>query len=611
MSVINFRRKEISAKIVYYGPALSGKTTNVKKIHDSIPASRRGKLTSLATKEDRTLFFDYVPIHLGNIGGFKTKFQIFTVPGQVIYASTRRIVLQGVDGVVFVADSTPGSMEANLESLTDLRENLLHHDKHLNALPMVIQYNKRDLDDKIPIEDLESELNLLSVPSFRAAAINGMGVLETLSKVSSLVLTYLKASIEGRLVRGRSDPSVIQRFDDEEMDDAALVRDLMAQIARVRPGEIDSDIEIVDDAEEEIGENAFDDSSEDAATRLIALPPRPARNQLAHDRDDAESATLSGASTTLVASSTPAPSPPPPRTTKEALRQAQKTAGAVDSSPAPEREATTNVTDLGSATSMPSPGEPASQAMPARHAPPETSDGLGVDETDLDAGATSREMDAGATPPSGIRSDPGAEAATGPQDAAAEGAVDPLADAPFPKEETTEDSTDYHIAALRVAPPPEQLAGLADSRESDASEERAGHPPRTPTNGRGGTSTPSLMAQPSQPSTPSENAERPGPRPPTPRPGPRLVEAPPMSLPTSAGLEVLDVGRPVRDKEGVWAIPVTVRTPGDESPSVVVFRCAFDDTDLPEQRMAVPTYVLAWLAGLTLLTLLGLGLTLF
>lgn len=237
MSVINFKRKEIIAKVVFYGPGLSGKTTNVQQIHALMPPGHRGELTTLPTEQDRTLFFDYVPLNLGDIGGFKTRFQIFTVPGQVFYSSTRRIVLQGTDGVVFVADSSPDALPRNLESLADLRQNLLTYDRYLNAIAFVIQYNKRDVPGALPIEQLERELNLLGVPAFEAVAAEGRGVLETLSRISSLVLTHLKTSIEGKLTRGRRDASMVERFDDQVQSDADLVKNLVGQIADVRAEE--------------------------------------------------------------------------------------------------------------------------------------------------------------------------------------------------------------------------------------------------------------------------------------------------------------------------------------------------------------------------------------
>lgn len=262
MSVINFKRKEIIAKVVFYGPGLSGKTTNVQKIYESMPPEHRGELTSLATEQDRTLFFDYVPIHLGNIGGFKTRFQLFTVPGQVYYAATRRVVLQGTDGVVFVADSSPDAIERNLESLADLRQNLLHYDKFLNAIPFVIQYNKRDVPGALSVETLDRELNQLGVPRFEGVAVNGKGVLETLSRISSLVLAHLKTSIEGKLTQGRKDSNVQERFDDEVPNDASLVRNLLSQISEVRRTEHAAEVSIVD---------------EEGETQAV-LPERPDRS---------------------------------------------------------------------------------------------------------------------------------------------------------------------------------------------------------------------------------------------------------------------------------------------------------------------------------------------
>lgn len=269
MSVINFKRKEIVAKVVFYGPGLSGKTTNVQKIFESMPAEHRGELTSLATEQDRTLFFDYVPIHLGNIGGFKTRFQLFTVPGQVYYSATRRVVLQGTDGVVFVADSSPDAIERNLESLADLRQNLLHYDKFLNAIPFVIQYNKRDVPGALSVDTMDRELNQLGVPRFEAVAVNGKGVLETLSRISSLVLAHLKTSIEGKLTQGRKDTNVQERFDDEAPNDASLVRNLLSQISEVRRTEHAAEVSIVD---------------EEGETQAV-LPQRPDRALLGAGAD--------------------------------------------------------------------------------------------------------------------------------------------------------------------------------------------------------------------------------------------------------------------------------------------------------------------------------------
>lgn len=192
MVVFNPLKKEIDLKIVYYGPALCGKTTNLQSVHMSLNPKQRGELVSLATKDDRTLFFDFLPVELGSIKGFKTRFHIYTVPGQVFYTLTRRAVLTGVDGIIFVADSQDGKMGENLESLNDLKDNLKYYNKDLESVPFVIQYNKRDLENVLSLEELGSQLNTLEVPSFVASAINGKGVMETLTVCCKMVLKQIQ-----------------------------------------------------------------------------------------------------------------------------------------------------------------------------------------------------------------------------------------------------------------------------------------------------------------------------------------------------------------------------------------------------------------------------------
>src|SRR5210317_886119 len=164
MAVFNAAKREIDIKIVYYGPALCGKTTNVQTVHKKISPQQRGDIMSLATKDDRTLFFDFMPIELGNVKGFKTRFHLYTVPGQVYYALTRRAVLTSVDGVIFVADSQLSKLDENIESLNDLDENLKFHKKSLETVPFVIQYNKRDMDDIMSVSDLEAAINKYNIP---------------------------------------------------------------------------------------------------------------------------------------------------------------------------------------------------------------------------------------------------------------------------------------------------------------------------------------------------------------------------------------------------------------------------------------------------------------
>src|SRR5215207_9045824 len=180
MVQINFARKEINCKLVYYGPGMSGKTTNLEMVHKRTPEAHKGELTSISTDGDRTLFFDFMPLDLGEIAGMKTKFHLYTVPGQVYYNSTRKLVLNGADGVIFVADSSAAKMAENRESLENLRENLDEMGKDFSKFPIVIQWNKRDVADSLPVEVLERELNTIGCPTFEGIAYKGDGVFQTL-----------------------------------------------------------------------------------------------------------------------------------------------------------------------------------------------------------------------------------------------------------------------------------------------------------------------------------------------------------------------------------------------------------------------------------------------
>jgi signal recognition particle receptor subunit beta len=192
MSFINYSSREINCKIVYYGPGLCGKTTNLQYIYNKTNPETKGKLISLSTETDRTLFFDFLPLSLGEIRGFKTRFHLYTVPGQVFYDASRKLILKGVDGVVFVADSQIERMEANIESLENLRTNLAEQGYNLDKLPYVVQYNKRDLPNAAPIDQLRELLNPTNVTDFEAAATTGDGVFETLKAVAKAVLTELR-----------------------------------------------------------------------------------------------------------------------------------------------------------------------------------------------------------------------------------------------------------------------------------------------------------------------------------------------------------------------------------------------------------------------------------
>jgi mutual gliding-motility protein MglA len=193
LSLVNFTTREITCKIVYYGPGRSGKTTNLHYIYGRVPESRRGRMVSLATQTDRTLFFDFLPIDLGQISGFTTRFQLYTVPGQVYYNATRRLVLQGADGVVFVADSQARQLDENLESLQNLQANLLDLSIDIRTMPLSLQYNKQDLPRELILQpvELDDALNFRNVPSFPADALHGNGVFETLKSITELVLRRL------------------------------------------------------------------------------------------------------------------------------------------------------------------------------------------------------------------------------------------------------------------------------------------------------------------------------------------------------------------------------------------------------------------------------------
>ncbi len=193
MSLVNFTTREITCKIVYYGPGRSGKTSNLQYIYGRVPENRRGRMVSLATQTDRTLFFDFLPLELGSISGFATRFQLYTVPGQVYYNATRKLVLQGADGVVFVADSQARQRDENVESLQNLQANLLDQAVDIRELPVVLQYNKQDLPSDLILtpQELDDAINFRGVPSFPADALRGGGVFETLKGISEQLLRKL------------------------------------------------------------------------------------------------------------------------------------------------------------------------------------------------------------------------------------------------------------------------------------------------------------------------------------------------------------------------------------------------------------------------------------
>ncbi len=192
MTFINYASREINCKLVYYGPGLCGKTTNIQYIYEKTVPDSKGKLISLATETDRTLFFDFLPLNLGTIRGFKVRFHLYTVPGQVFYDASRKLILKGVDGVVFVADSQPMRMDANVESIHNLRKNLKDQGYDLNAIPYILQCNKRDMDNAVSMEEMSRVLRLKDEPMFEAVATTGTGVFDTLKALAKMVLAGLK-----------------------------------------------------------------------------------------------------------------------------------------------------------------------------------------------------------------------------------------------------------------------------------------------------------------------------------------------------------------------------------------------------------------------------------
>jgi len=191
MSMINYASREINCKLVYYGPGLGGKTTNLEYVYNKVSPETRGKLISLATEQERTLFFDFLPVDLGSIRGFKTRFHLYTVPGQVYYNASRRLILKGVDGLVFVADSQAERMDANIAALENLYENLADYGYDPSQLPIVLQWNKRDLPSALPVEELSRQLNPMGLAEYEGVAVSGVGVFDTLKAVSKLVLKSL------------------------------------------------------------------------------------------------------------------------------------------------------------------------------------------------------------------------------------------------------------------------------------------------------------------------------------------------------------------------------------------------------------------------------------
>ena len=283
MATINFARREIEAKIVYVGPALSGKTTNVQILHRLVPKGQRGELHQLSTDTDRTLFFDFIPVELGQIAGFTAHFKLFTVPGQVYYQQTRRAVLQGADGVVFVADSSAGRAQANLDAMIDLEQNLRAHGLDLASIPLVVQLNKRDVEDALPVKSLAAELNPFDVPVVESIAASGYGVLDTLYKITEIATRRIRENLSGQKNAVRLQ--AVQR--DERESEQQVVDDYLSRIhkfrheeeasaermksaGRMRPDDVDSFLLEFVDRDDDL-------SLDDALPADVAGFPQPGR----------------------------------------------------------------------------------------------------------------------------------------------------------------------------------------------------------------------------------------------------------------------------------------------------------------------------------------------
>ena len=280
MVLFNYATKEITAKIVYYGPGLCGKTTNLQFVYDSLPSNNKSKMLSLATKTDRTLFFDFLPLDLGKIRGMRTKLQLYTVPGQVYYNSTRQLVLKGADGVVFVADSQDFALDANLESLQNLEDNLKRQGIRLREMPLVLQYNKRDLPNAMPVSEMDAEINKLGAPSFESVATSGLGVEDTLKGITQLVLAHLvkKYGLEGSEPldinilnpAAQAPPASDSLWDDDE--DEPFGAPAAPAPEPSRPGAIPLSAAPAGETEFELDDAAADDTIPLVATELLPPP---------------------------------------------------------------------------------------------------------------------------------------------------------------------------------------------------------------------------------------------------------------------------------------------------------------------------------------------------
>lgn len=283
MVLVNYAGKEINAKLVYYGPGLSGKTTNLEYIYTSVPATHRGKMVSMKTKTERTLFFDFLPLDLGDLGGYRTRFLLYTVPGQVYYNATRKLVLKGVDAVVFVADSRRAKMDENRESLQNLHDNLRELGLELGQIPWVMQYNKRDLPDAAPVEELNRALNAGGVPFVLATASRGEGVFDTFKEVSKLLLKNLSKNLGPAVLPRPAARPVARPVAGLDVSPARAVEPPHG-IEMVRAAEMprETDPPVAEPASSTTplpDKPPSVERDEDASRFIVSDPPRPAANR--------------------------------------------------------------------------------------------------------------------------------------------------------------------------------------------------------------------------------------------------------------------------------------------------------------------------------------------
>lgn len=289
MVFFNYATKQLAAKIVYYGPGLSGKTTNLQVIYRKTHPKSRGELISLETGADRTLFFDLLPLEVGRIKGFRVRFQLYTVPGQVHYNETRKLVLKGVDGIIFVADSQEAVLNSNLESMENLRENLSFYNLKLEDLPLVIQYNKRDLANILPVAMLEKHLNDLGVPHFEAIAVRGVGVFETLKGISKLTLARIAKKLEEQEEGKKKYVAVESRTkegkEEEEEEESTVIipPERARQFAKMKEeteGEKEEETEVVEEkSETETVEKTAVETAEENVPPADQQTPQPTERQ--------------------------------------------------------------------------------------------------------------------------------------------------------------------------------------------------------------------------------------------------------------------------------------------------------------------------------------------